>query len=84
MPAADGNPGGCLFASDRKGSAGMSAFWHGNISKRFFRVWQRNFTVYQKIWKISFLPPLFEPLFYLLAFGIGFGALVGKIKYQGT
>ena len=62
----------------------MRAFWHGNISKRFFRVWQRNFTVYQKIWKISFLPPLFEPLFYLLAFGIGFGALVGKIKYQGT
>ena len=62
----------------------MSAILHGNISKRFFRVWQRNFTVYQKIWKISFLPPLFEPLFYLLAFGIGFGALVGKIKYQGT
>jgi lipooligosaccharide transport system permease protein len=62
----------------------MSAILYGNISKRFFRVWQRNFTVYQKIWKISFLPPLFEPLFYLLAFGIGFGALVGKIKYQGT
>jgi lipooligosaccharide transport system permease protein len=61
----------------------MSAILYGNISKRFFRVWQRNFTVYQKIWKISFLPPLFEPLFYLLAFGIGFGALVGKIKYQG-
>ena len=60
----------------------MSAILYGNISKRFFRVWQRNFTVYQKIWKISFLPPLFEPLFYLLAFGIGFGALVGKIKYQ--
>lgn len=62
----------------------MTAILYGNISKRFFRVWQRNFTVYQKIWKISFLPPLFEPLFYLLAFGIGFGALVGKIKYQGT
>jgi lipooligosaccharide transport system permease protein len=61
----------------------MSAILYGNISKRFFRVWQRNLTVYQKIWKISFLPPLFEPLFYLLAFGIGFGALVGKIKYQG-
>jgi lipooligosaccharide transport system permease protein len=61
----------------------MRAILYGNISKRFFRVWQRNFTVYQKIWKISFLPPLFEPLFYLLAFGIGFGALVGKIKYQG-
>ena len=62
----------------------MRAILYGNISKRFFRVWQRNFTVYQKIWKISFVPPLFEPLFYLLAFGIGFGALVGKIKYQGT
>jgi len=61
----------------------MRAILYGNISKRFFRVWQRNFTVYQKIWKISFVPPLFEPLFYLLAFGIGFGALVGKIKYQG-
>jgi lipooligosaccharide transport system permease protein len=61
----------------------MSTPWYRNISKRFFRVWQRNLTVYQKIWKISFVPPLFEPLFYLLAFGIGFGALVGKIKYQG-
>ncbi len=61
----------------------MRAIWQRNISKRFFRVWQRNLTVYQKIWKISFVPPLFEPLFYLVAFGIGFGALVGKIKYQG-
>jgi lipooligosaccharide transport system permease protein len=60
----------------------MRAAWYKNISKRFFRVWQRNLTVYQRIWKISFVPPLFEPLFYLLAFGIGFGALVGKIKYQ--
>ncbi len=61
----------------------MRAIWQRNVSKRFFRVWQRNLTVYQKIWKISFVPPLFEPLFYLVAFGIGFGALVGKIKYQG-
>lgn len=55
-----------------------------SISKRFWRVWQRNFTVYQKIWKISFIPPLFEPLFYLLAFGLGLGTLVGKITYQGA
>lgn len=61
----------------------MSRPWYRTISKRFVRVWQRNLTVYQKIWKISFVPPLCEPLFYLLAFGIGFGALVGKIKYQG-
>ena len=61
----------------------MNQHFSARISKRFLRVWQRNLTVYQKIWKISFVPPLFEPLFYLLAFGIGFGALVGKIKYQG-
>ena len=53
------------------------------ISKRFLRVWQRNFTVYQKTWKISFLPPLLEPFFYILAFGIGLGLLVGEIRYKG-
>lgn len=54
------------------------------ISRRFIRVWQRNLTVYKKTWKISFLPPLLEPLFYLLAFGIGLGTLVGKIPYNGV
>lgn len=62
----------------------MNALFFVSISKRFWRVWQRNFTVYQKIWKISFIPPLFEPLFYLLAFGIGFGAMVGKLSYHGA
>jgi len=54
------------------------------ISRRFIRVWQRNLTVYQRIWKISFIPPLLEPLFYLLAFGIGLSALVGNINYHGS
>jgi lipooligosaccharide transport system permease protein len=53
------------------------------ISRRFFRVWQRNLTVYRQSWKISFIPPLLEPLFYLLAFGVGLSALVGNIRYQG-
>lgn len=52
-----------------------------SISWRFIRVWQRNCLVYRKIWKINFLPPILEPLFYLLAFGVGFGSLVGKIVY---
>jgi lipooligosaccharide transport system permease protein len=51
------------------------------LSRRFFRVWQRNLTVYRQSWKISFIPPLLEPLFYLLAFGIGLGGLVGNIRY---
>lgn len=54
------------------------------ISWRFIRVWQRNLLVYRKIWKINFLPPLLEPLFYLLAFGLGLSSLVGKIAYADT
>jgi lipooligosaccharide transport system permease protein len=53
------------------------------ISRRVIRVWQRNLTVYRQSWKISFIPPLLEPLFYLLAFGVGLSALVGHIRYQG-
>ncbi len=40
--------------------------------------------VYRKNWKISFLPPLLEPLFYLMAFGVGLSALVGDIPYRGA
>jgi lipooligosaccharide transport system permease protein len=55
-----------------------------NVSGRFLRVWQRNFTVYRETWKISFIPPLLEPFFYLIAFGVGLAALVGKINYRGS
>ncbi len=54
-----------------------------SISRRFFRVWQRNCSVYRKTWKISFLPPLLEPLLYLAAFGVGLGSLVGTVPYRG-
>ena len=54
------------------------------ISGRFLRVWERNLAVYRKNWKISFLPPLLEPLFYLLAFGVGLAALVGDLEYRGA
>jgi lipooligosaccharide transport system permease protein len=62
----------------------MTADLSPRISKRFIHVWQRNFTVYRKTWKISFIPPLLEPLFYLLAFGIGLSALVGDVQFQGS
>jgi lipooligosaccharide transport system permease protein len=55
-----------------------------DISRRFLRVWQRNLLVYQESWKINFLPPLLEPLFYLLAFGVGLSAMVGGVNYHGT
>ena len=53
------------------------------ISRRVLRVWQRNLAVYRQSWEISFIPPLLEPLFYLLAFGIGLSGLVGNIPYRG-
>jgi lipooligosaccharide transport system permease protein len=53
------------------------------LSGRFLRVWQRNLTVYRQSWKISFIPPLLEPLFYLLAFGAGLSGLIGNVRYQG-
>jgi lipooligosaccharide transport system permease protein len=55
----------------------------GDVSYRFLRVWQRNFTVYRKTWKIGFIPPLLEPLLYLVAFGAGLGSLVGTVPYRG-
>lgn len=54
-----------------------------DLSRRFVRVWQRNFVVYHKTWKIGFIPPLLEPLFYLAAFGVGLGVMVGSINYAG-
>ena len=53
------------------------------ISRRFIRVWQRNATAYRQSWQVSFIPPLLEPLFYILAFGLGLSGLVGAIRYQG-
>lgn len=55
-----------------------------NISWRSLRVWQRNFDVYLATWKVNFIPPLLEPLLYLLAFGIGLGGMVKDFTYNGA
>lgn len=52
-------------------------------SWRFLRVWERNLVVYQKIWKVNFITPLLEPLFYIIAFGLGFSGLIGTVRYAG-
>ena len=54
-----------------------------NISFRLFRVWQRDWDVYLTTWFVSFLPPLLEPVLYLLAFGLGLGTMVQDVQYQG-
>ncbi len=52
------------------------------ISTRSLRVWQRNFTVYRQTWMISFVPPLLEPLLYILAFGLGLAVMVGDLQFN--
>ncbi len=61
----------------------MIPFASVNLTWRFVRVWRRNLLVNRKTWKINFLPPLLEPLFFILAFGMGLGALVGKVPFDG-
>jgi lipooligosaccharide transport system permease protein len=38
---------------------------------------------YATTWKTNFLPPLLEPVLYILAFGVGMGRLIGTVTYFG-
>jgi lipooligosaccharide transport system permease protein len=51
--------------------------------RRALRYWQRNADVFRATWKTTVLPPLFEPLLYLVAFGAGVGMLVGSLTWRG-
>ncbi|HIE21855.1 MAG TPA: ABC transporter, partial [Acidimicrobiia bacterium] len=46
------------------------------------RIWERNFLVYRRLWKIVF-SGFFEPAFYLFSIGIGIGAMVGEVAGPG-
>ncbi|MGB0561498.1 MAG: ABC transporter permease [Spirulinaceae cyanobacterium] len=48
-----------------------------------YAAWRRNARVYQKTWLVNSLPPLSEPLIYLVAFGFGLTPLVGQVTYNG-
>jgi lipooligosaccharide transport system permease protein len=48
--------------------------------KKAFRVWQRNFTVYTKLYKSSIVFNFIEPTLYLVALGFGLGAFVKEIN----
>lgn len=49
-----------------------------------YSVWHRHARVYQKNWLFSCLPPLSEPIIYLIAFGYGLTPLIGDVDYEGT
>ncbi len=46
------------------------------LTYRVWKVWQRDFDVFMKTWRVNFFPPLLEPIFYLVAFGIGVGTFI--------
>lgn len=48
--------------------------------RRAFRVWQRNFTVYTKLYKSSLALNFVEPVLYLAALGLGLGVFVKEIN----
>jgi lipooligosaccharide transport system permease protein len=43
----------------------------------------RHLRVYVRNWHTAFLPPVLEPLTMLLAFGLGLGAYVASLTWQG-
>lgn len=48
--------------------------------RRAFRVWQRNLTVYTKLYISSLVLNFVEPILYLLSLGLGLGAFVKEIN----
>ena len=49
------------------------------ISRRTWQVWRRNRDVFMKTYKVNFIPPIVEPVLYLLALGFGLGLFVKEI-----
>ncbi|HVP25340.1 MAG TPA: ABC transporter permease [Methanomicrobiales archaeon] len=49
------------------------------LTRRTLRVWQRNWDVFVRTFRINFLPPLLEPLLYLLSLGYGLGIFITQI-----
>jgi lipooligosaccharide transport system permease protein len=50
------------------------------VSRRAWKVWHRNLTVFTRTWKVNFFPPLIEAFLYLFAIGMGIGSYVQEIE----
>jgi len=53
------------------------------MTSKFVAVWRRNWTVHLRTWQVSFLPPLLEPILYVVAFGVGFKMMVPSLQFHG-
>ncbi len=47
--------------------------------KSAWRLWQRDASIYRRTYKLNILPNFFEPVFYLLAMGLGIGGYLTRI-----
>jgi lipooligosaccharide transport system permease protein len=56
----------------------MSGLALGLSPRAALHVWQRNFTVYKKTYKMNVLPNFFEPVVYLVAMGLGLGTYITR------
>jgi lipooligosaccharide transport system permease protein len=45
-----------------------------------WRLWQRNAAIYRRTYKLNILPNFFEPLWFMVAMGLGLGAYLGRIE----
>ena len=48
-----------------------------------YSVWLRHARLYRRTWLINCLPPISEPVVYLLSFGFGVGPLIKTVNYRG-
>jgi lipooligosaccharide transport system permease protein len=48
-------------------------------ARHAFSVWRRNARMYRRTWRLNILPNFFEPVFYLMAIGIGVGAYISEM-----
>jgi lipooligosaccharide transport system permease protein len=48
-----------------------------------YSVWHRHAKVYQRTWLVNCLPPISEPIVYMVSFGFGLTPLIGDITYAG-
>jgi len=63
-----------------KGGEITANFRLPRLSYRVWKVWMRDRDVYMKTFRVNFVPPLLEPVLYLLAMGFGLGLFVQQIE----
>jgi len=57
----------------------FSYFTIPQLSRRVWKVWMRDRDVFMRTIKVNFLPPILEPILYILALGFGLGIFIKEI-----